>query len=319
MGKLIAAMASSHAYTFLEPKVWDDRRGQTRSHYKHRFGVEPPDQPQVAEETLEANEARYGKIRDGLNFLRNKINALRPDVLLVIGDDQNENFLENNLPQFSIYVGKELVAAFRDGRTGQRYRCDADAAWTMLEQCVESGIDLAYSTEFPKDHLISHAHREPLEYLQLNGNLAIVPIFINAIHVPAPTPARCYQFGETLRKVIGSLPAEKRVMIYASGGLSHFSAGYPWDHYKGPCTLGSICQDFDRKILAWMQDGRGRELARLSNQDLIQNGEIELRQWITLMGMIGDCKPELLTYEPFYRGLLGMAVGYWDLASAESA
>jgi len=234
----------------------------------------------------------------------------------VIGDDQNENFLENNLPQFSIYVGKELVAAFRDGRTGQRYRCDADAAWTILEQCVESGIDLAYSTEFPKDHLISHAHREPLEYLQLNGNLAIVPIFINAIHVPAPTPARCYQFGETLRKVIGSLPAEKRVMIYASGGLSHFSAGYPWNHYKGPCTLGSICQDFDRKILAWMQDGRGRELARLSNQDLIQNGEIELRQWITLMGMIGDCKPELLTYEPFYRGLLGMAVGYWDLASA---
>ena len=248
-----------------------------------------------------------------------RINALRPDVLLVIGDDQNENYLENNLPQFSIYVGKELVAAFRDGRTGRRYRCDADAAWTMLEQCVESGIDLAYSTEFPKDHLISHAHREPLEYLQLNGNLAIVPIFINAIHVPAPTPARCYQFGETLKKVIGSLPAEKRVMIYASGGLSHFSAGYPWDHYKGPCTLGSICQDFDRKILAWMQHGRGRELAQLSSQDLIQNGEIELRQWITLMGMIDDCKPELLTYEPFYRGLLGMAVGYWELASASSA
>ena len=57
MGKLIAAMASSHAYTFLEPKVWDDRRGQTRSHYKHRFGVEPPDQPQVAEVrlTVQAN------------------------------------------------------------------------------------------------------------------------------------------------------------------------------------------------------------------------------------------------------------------------
>jgi hypothetical protein len=316
MGKIIAAMASSHAYTFLEPKTWDKRREFTRSNYKKRFGVEPPDQPQVAEETLEANEIRYKRIRDGLTFLRDKIVALRPDVLIIVGDDQNENFLENNLPQFAIYLGKEFVAADREGREGHRYRCDADAAWTILEQSVEAGIDLASSTEFPNHHLISHAHREPLEYLQINGNLSIVPIFINAIHVPAPTPARCYQFGETLKKVIGLLPPDKRVMIYASGGLSHFSAGYPWRHYEGPCTLGSICADFDRKILAWMQNGLGHELAGLSNKDLIQNGEIELRQWITLMGIIGDRKPELLTYEPFYRGLLGMAVGYWDLAAA---
>ena len=48
MGKLIAAMASSHAYTFLEPKFWDKRREHTRANYKRRFGVEPPDQPQVA-------------------------------------------------------------------------------------------------------------------------------------------------------------------------------------------------------------------------------------------------------------------------------
>jgi aromatic ring-opening dioxygenase LigB subunit len=314
MGQLVAAMASSHAYTFLEPNIWDKRREHTRANYKRRFGVEPPDQPQVAEETLEANEARYKRIRDGLNFIRDNINAVRPDILLMIGDDQNENYLENNLPQFSIYLGKELIAAERDGRTGQTYRCDADAAWTILEQCVESGIDLAYSKEFTDNHLISHAHREPLEYLKFNGNLAIVPIFINAIHVPASTPARCYQFGETLKKVIGALPADQRVAVYASGGLSHFSAGYPWEHYKGPCTLGSICQDFDRKLISWMQNGQGRELASLTNKDLLQNGEIELRQWITLMGMIGERKPERFAYEPFYRGLLGMAVGYWDLA-----
>src|SRR5881409_1345009 len=120
MGKLIAAMASSHAYTFLEPKEWDSRREFTRSNYKKRFGVEPPDQPQVAEETLEGNETRYKRIRDGLKFLRDKVLSLRPDVLIVIGDDQNENFLENNLPQFAIYLGKEFVAADRAGRTGHR-------------------------------------------------------------------------------------------------------------------------------------------------------------------------------------------------------
>lgn len=316
MGNIVAAMASSHAYTFLEPKTWDKRREHTRSNYKKRFGVEPPDHPQVAEETLESNETRYRRIRDGLAFLRSKILLLRPDVLVIIGDDQNENFLENNLPQFAIYLGKELVAADREGREGHRYRCDAEAAWTILEQSVEAGIDLAYSTEFPNRHLISHAHREPLEYLELDGAASIVPIFINAIHVPAPTPARCFQFGETLKQVIGLLPADKRVAVYASGGLSHFSAGYPWSHYKGPCTLGSICQDFDRRIVDLINKGQGHELAALSSKDLIQNGEIELRQWITLMGIVGSRKPEFLVYEAFYRGFLGMAVGYWDLGAA---
>lgn len=105
------------------------------------------------------------------------------------------------------------------------------------------------------------------------------------------------------------------MILYASGGLSHFSAGYPWSHYNGPYTLGSICQDFDQKIIGWMQNGDGHELAKLLNQDLIQKCEIELRQWITLMGMVGACRPGLLTYEPFYRGILGMAVGYWNLAA----
>lgn len=316
MGKIIAAMASSHAFTFLEPQAWDKRREHTRGSYKKRYGVEAPEQPQVAEETLERNEARYKRIRGGLAFLREKIVALRPDVLVIIGDDQNENYLENNLPQFAIYLGKELIAADREGREGHRYRCDADAAWTILTEAVEAGIDLAYSREFPKNHLISHAHREPLEYLGVDGAVSILPIFINAIHVPAPTPARCYQFGATLKKVIGSLPADKRVMVYASGGLSHFTAGYPWKHYQGPCGLGSICHDFDRKLIELMNQGRGDELGALSNNDLIQNGEIELRQWIALMGVVGSAKPELLVYEPFYRGLIGMAVGYWDLAAA---
>ena len=105
------------------------------------------------------------------------------------------------------------------------------------------------------------------------------------------------------------------MVVYASGGLSHFSAGYPWNHYNGPCTLGSICQDFDQNIVEWMQNGNGHELAKLSNQDLIQKGEIELRQWITLMGMVGPCKPGLLTYRAILPRNPGD--GSWLLGSAD--
>ena len=314
MGQLIAAMASSHAFTFLEPNTWDKRREQARESYKRRYSTAPADRPEVAAETLDANETRYQRIRDGLNLLRERVQALNPNLLIVLGDDQNENFLETNLPQFSIYLGKQLIAATRDGRIGQRFNCDAEAARKIHEECIEAGIDLASSTSFANDHLISHAHREPLEYLKIGDDISVLPIFINAINVPAPTPARCYEFGKALRQSVAALPQATRVAVYASGGLSHFSAGFPWKHYQGDCTLGSICHDFDLQILGWMQNGEGARLAQLSNRDLIAQGEIELRQWITLMGMIGSARPETLIYEPFYRGILGMGVGYWPLA-----
>ena len=126
-------------------------------------------------------------------------------MLIVVGDDQNENFLENNLPQFSIYLGKDLIAADRNGRTGQTYRCDSDAAWTILEQCVESGIDLAYSTEFPNSHLISCPSRTA-EYLQINGNLPIVPS--SSTPFTCPRRRRRALGWRTLKKILGSLPAE---------------------------------------------------------------------------------------------------------------
>lgn len=316
MGRIVAAMASSHAYTLVPPEQWDERRKFTRANYARRYGVEPADQPQALSESFEDDQVRYGRIRDGLMNLRNRLHASRPDALIMIGDDQDENYREDNLPQFAIYVGEKLLTAERGKTTGQTYRCDAELARAILQHSVEAGFDLASSKSFPNNQLISHAHREVLQVLDPDAQIPVVPIFVNAIHVPAPTPARCYALGRTLRTAIESIPDDKRVMLFASGGLSHFTAGYPWPHYNGPYTLGSISQDFDRELVSWMQQGEGQKLAHLSSDDLLAHGEIELRQWIVLQGALGEQKPQELVYEPFYRGVMGMAVGYWDLTGA---
>jgi len=46
-------MASSHAFTLLDPEKWDEVRERNRAGYKRRYGVEPPVQPKVAEESPE--------------------------------------------------------------------------------------------------------------------------------------------------------------------------------------------------------------------------------------------------------------------------
>jgi aromatic ring-opening dioxygenase LigB subunit len=318
MGQVVAGLASSHAYTFLEPEAWEGRRQFTRGNYARRYGVEPPERPEVAGEAPEANEQRFRQISDGLHHLRARLEALQPDVLVLIGDDQDENYREDNLPQFAIYTGDSVVAARRGSVEGTRYRCDSALAEAILEGTVEAGFDLASSKTFADDALISHAHTDVLRFMDPEGRIPLVPIFINAIHVPAPTPRRCYDFGHALRTVIEAQSDGKRVALYASGGLSHYTAGFPWPHYDGPATLGFIAVDFDRRAVAAMSEGRGAELAKLSSREILDSGNIEMRQWIVLMGAMGEARPERLVYEPFFRGLMGMAVGSWDLEGSSS-
>ncbi len=63
---------------------------------------------------------------------------------------------------------------------------------------------------------------------------------------------------------------------------------------------------------------RGSRLASLTSQDLLDNGEIELRSWIVLLGALGDRPASELVYEPFYRANMAMGVAYWELEASQS-
>jgi hypothetical protein len=81
----------------------------------------------------------------------------------------------------------------------------------------------------------------------------------------------------------------------------------------GSRYVGDISVEFDRRIVAWMRAGEGHRLAALSSAELIEHGEAELRQWIVLLGAVGAQRPEFLVYEPLFRSIMGMGVGWWQL------
>ena len=318
MGSLVAAMASSHAFAVAPPEKWDELRERNRNVYAQRQNIPvPPPHKRVSEESWNDVQTRYGRVRDGLFELKRIIDESKPDALIVIGDDQNENYTSQNVPQFAIYTGAEAVFFDRLFKEERTYRCDAEIARAILDGAVETGFDLSFSENFPDKRLISHAHAEPLMRILLpNADVPIVPIYVNAIHPPGPTPARCYAFGQMLGDIIRNHLADKRIAIYASGGLSHFTAGYPWRFYRGPFGYGCISEDFDRKVLQWIAAGEANKLAGLSSAELLDHGEIELRSWIVLAGAVGAVPARVLAYEPLYRGLMGMAVAQWPLGAA---
>ncbi len=317
MGKIIAGMASSHAYALVDPDNWDQMRERTRGRYRSRYGVEPPIHPKVAEESLEDRRQRYDRVKEGLNSLRVTVQKKKPDALILIGDDQNEHFTEQKVPQMAVYVGDEIFTTDRpeggNRQRGARYSCHSDLAHSLLDGLIERDFDMAFCRSFPNSELISHAHGPILRTIMPEANIPIVILFINAIHVPGMSPGRCYRLGQAIRDIVEKSPSDLRVAIYASGGLSHFTASYPWPYYKGPYTLGGISEEFDRRAVELMAQGNGEKLTQLTSQDLLENGGPEMRSWIALLGAMGKVAPRFLIYEAFYSALMGMGVAYWEL------
>ena len=309
---IAGAFATSHAYTFQEPETWDVRRERSKTNVARKAGKPASDTPQAQAETLEDNRRRYAPIREAHQKIREKLKAARADAVLLIGDDQAENFTADNMPQLLIYTGEEYVADDWDRKHSARIANHAAVARKLVQGCLDEGFDVAWSNAFRDGNkLLSHAHTEPILYIVKDAGVPAIPVFVNAVHPPAPSAARCYAFGQAIGRVLKSMP--ERIVLCASGGLSHFSPSHPWGHHVGSRYVGDISVEFDRRIVEWMRAGEGQKLAAFSNEELIENGEAELRQWIVLLGAIGSAQPEFLVYEPLYRSIMGMGVGWWSL------
>lgn len=311
---IVSAFATSHAYTFQEPETWDQRRERSKTNVERKAGRPAADTLEARAETLADSRSRYARIRDAHRTIRERLAQTRADAVLVVGDDQTENFGSDNLPQLLVYTGGDYVADDWDRKKAVRIPGHPDIAHTLVQGCMDEGFDVCYSTAFKDGKLLSHAHVEPILYLVHESRTPVVPVFVNAVHPPAPSAARCYAFGQALRRVIDQRLAGRRIILCASGGLSHFSPSHPWEHHVGSRYVGDISVEFDRRIVGWMRAGEGHRLAALSASELIEHGEAELRQWIVLLGAVGAQKPEFLVYEPLFRSIMGMGVGWWQVA-----
>jgi aromatic ring-opening dioxygenase catalytic subunit (LigB family) len=121
----------------------------------------------------------------------------------------------------------------------------------------------------------------------------VVPVVVNTYYPPnQPRPARCYQLGRALRAAIESFPANQRIGILASGGLSHFT----------------IDEDLDRLVLRACREGDQAALAALPVNKL-NSGSSEIRNWIVVAGAAEALHTAWQEYEPLYRSPAGTGCG----------
>ncbi len=233
------------------------------------------------------------------------------DALLVVGDDQREQYLEDNMPAFLIYCGatirnmpdplpaegpaywKRARSQYHEPERSRDYPVAARLARHVLEDLVEQDFDIAFadrlSRECGEGHAFGFVHRRLLE----GTALPIVPVVVNTYYPPnQPRPRRCYRFGQALRSAIESLPGDERVGILASGGLSHFT----------------VDEELDRSVLQAMRHGKEETLSGIPVAKL-NNGSSEIRNWIVVAGAAEKLRTEWQEYVPLYRSPAGTGCG----------
>jgi hypothetical protein len=128
----------------------------------------------------------------------------------------------------------------------------------------------------------------------LNGTqIPSIPILLNTYFPPnQPAPERCLEFGQVLRRACESLPGNRRVIVVASGGLSHFVVDSELDE----CVLKAI---------------RTHDVASLADIPtvLLNSGTSEIRNWITMSGSSEGLECEWMEYQPVYRTAAGTGCG----------
>jgi 3-O-methylgallate 3,4-dioxygenase len=102
------------------------------------------------------------------------------------------------------------------------YPVDAALARHLIDQLIDGEFDIAASAAAPEGegegHAIGFVHKRIMQDV-----VPIVPVCINTYYPPnQPTPRRCYKLGQAIRAAVESYPADIRVGIAGSGGLSHF-------------------------------------------------------------------------------------------------
>lgn len=270
--------------------------------------------PLATAERCEAGAVRVGAAVDAL---RAAIAAARLDAVVIVGDDQDEHLLADNLPPFLVYWGETITNAGIDGLAdlpplaqhylpgyrepgGSRdYAVATELARHLIAEAMTHGFDVAASRELPRpDRGMGHAFGFPLRRL-LDAPVPIVPVMVNTYNPPTrPTASRCAAFGAMLRAAIDGFPGGERIGVIASGGLSHFV----------------VLERLDREVLAALEAGDLDALTSVAEATFV-SGTSEIKNWITVAAMLADFAFETVDYVPGYRTPAGtgtgLAFGLW--------
>ena len=252
-------------------------------------------------------------------MLSEALNEFKPDLVLIWGDDQFENYKKDCVPAFAVGIFDEVtVRPFGGGEqvfktTDNAWGLDPEtplvirghkkAASELARHLIEDQFDIAYSLETRHKRGLAHSINNTVLYLDYERHgegfgYPILPVFVNCygsdllvgaakmsgegedvLSPPAPTPRRCFHLGASIARFFAASPW--RVAMIGSSSWSHGSLTKK--HHRLFPDLAA-----DQRRFEELQSGEFRKWENLTEAEIDDSGQHELLNWICLAGAMAE-------------------------------
>jgi len=325
VAKLVLGFGSSHGPTIRTlPAQWDRiaERDKKDPRYDYQELLRSADPALAREITLAKKQERYDRCQAAIAKLHGVVTAARPDVAVVVSNPHG--ILPDDVHAvFAVFWGERLAERSKDGpQSGQGYMAKFTGpppvvtsthrkgrgeypalpklASHLIDSLIEDGFDIASFDRFRPEHELDEAFRTFYDFYDPDGKVPMVPFILSRYLPSQATPRRCYALGQALRRAIESWDADRRVLLMASGGLSH----------------QIIDEELDREVIGALKDKDSDRLCSISRDRLNRApGTPEILNWVALAGAAEAMPMTLIDYVPCYRSAAGTGHGitfaYW--------
>lgn len=228
------------------------------------------------------NEPYWKPFFDGFVPVRRWLHdTARPDVVVVVYNDHGLNFFLDKMPTFAVGAAPEYLNADEGWGIPQvpAFRGEQDLSWHLIESLVADEFDLTTCQEM----VVDHAFTLPMALLWPDQAwpVRVVPVCINTVQLPLPSARRCYALGEAIGRAVRSWPADQRVLVLGTGGLSHQLDG---------ARAGFINKDFDLRFMDSLVNDP-RWATQYSTHELVEHTGtqgVELLMWLATRAALGE-------------------------------
>lgn len=266
-------------------------------------------------DSLEVCQDLYRRIHVSFDEMRKEVEAYKPDVIVLIGDDQGDLFNLSNNPTLAIYTGEEEMWGHQayewdvpmKDRKIVTYKNHAEIARDLAEGLVKQKFDISTLHKFDpqgrEGYGLPHMAARIAPELDPTGEIPIVCVLLNEYYSPLPSGERCAELGRAMAEVLNK--REEKIMLVASGGLSHYPSERDFNR-------GDIDVPLDKWVMKRVQENDVEGLSKLFaiESDTLGSGTGEIRAWISLAAAM-DRPGLIIDYMPVHACFTGIAFAKW--------
>jgi len=206
----------------------------------------------------------------------------RPDVLVTIYNDHITSFFFDHYSPFALGVDDLYRPADEGG--GARNVAPLPGAPELARSIATRLFAEEFDISLFRGKPLDHGCFSPLSMLaDPDGSWPwkVLPLQVGVLQFPLPTARRCYRLGAALGRAIRSDPSDLKVVIVATGGLSHQVHGE---------RCGFNNPEWDHQFLDLFENDP-EALTKLTHAEYAERGGMEggeIIMWLIMRGAMTD-------------------------------